>query len=137
MGSIARWVLPVLVGPSTAVTPVPRTPVPRLLGREKEIAINLDLLSGPQRRYRFGSSGTRAGHAVVTPISQGRVLPDGKNCGPAAACRITPRFPDFTRGLWFGGTSPERIASESLTPSFQGSFSATCCSARRNNPKIM
>ena len=38
--SIARWVLPVLVGPSTAVTPVPRARASRLLGEENEIAIS-------------------------------------------------------------------------------------------------
>src|SRR5262245_51113122 len=40
MRSIARWVLPVLVGPSTAVTPAPRARASRLLGEEKEIAIS-------------------------------------------------------------------------------------------------
>src|SRR5262245_51969177 len=38
--SIARWVLPVLVGPSTAVTPAPRARASRLLGEENEIAIS-------------------------------------------------------------------------------------------------
>src|SRR5208283_1718357 len=37
--SIARWVLPVLVGPSTAVTPAPRARDERLGCGEKEIAI--------------------------------------------------------------------------------------------------
>src|SRR6187401_3561264 len=41
MRSIARWVLPVLVGPSTAVTPVPRARASRLLGEENEIAISV------------------------------------------------------------------------------------------------
>src|SRR5712691_13501169 len=40
MRSMARWVLPVLVGPSTAVTPAPRSPECRLLGEEKEIGID-------------------------------------------------------------------------------------------------
>src|SRR5690349_14333925 len=39
MRSIARWVLPVLVGPSTAVTPVPRARASRLVGDENEMAI--------------------------------------------------------------------------------------------------
>src|SRR3954463_7857654 len=39
MRSMARWVLPVLVGPSTAVTPAPRARASRLLGAEKEIDI--------------------------------------------------------------------------------------------------
>jgi hypothetical protein len=32
--------LPVLVGPSTAVTPVPRAPESRLAGEEKEMGID-------------------------------------------------------------------------------------------------
>ena len=40
MRSIARCVLPVLVGPSTAVTPAPRAPESRLVGEEKEIGID-------------------------------------------------------------------------------------------------
>src|SRR5262245_53207544 len=39
MRSMARCVLPVLVGPSTAVTPAPRAPVPRLFEGEKEMGI--------------------------------------------------------------------------------------------------
>ena len=49
MRSMARWVLPVLVGPSTAVTPAPRAPVSRLVeeeGEEKEMGID-DLTCGP------------------------------------------------------------------------------------------
>ena len=38
MRSIARWVLPVFVGPSTAVTPAPRARV-SLAWVEKEIVI--------------------------------------------------------------------------------------------------
>src|SRR5580658_10030610 len=37
---MARWVLPVLVGPSTAVTPAPRARRSRSAGGEKEIGIN-------------------------------------------------------------------------------------------------
>src|SRR5712691_9985585 len=40
MRSMARWVLPVLVGPSTAVTPAPRAPESRLVGEEKEMGID-------------------------------------------------------------------------------------------------
>src|SRR5436305_8877733 len=40
MRSIARWVLPVLVGPSTAVTPAPRARASRATGEEKEIGIS-------------------------------------------------------------------------------------------------
>ena len=36
---MARWVLPVLVGPSTAVTPAPRARPSRLVAGEKEIGI--------------------------------------------------------------------------------------------------
>src|SRR5260370_32795410 len=40
MRSMARWVLPVLVGPSTAVTPAPRPPGLRLVGDENEMGIS-------------------------------------------------------------------------------------------------
>ena len=39
MRSMARWVLPVLVGPSTAVTPAPRVRLSRLAGEEKVMGI--------------------------------------------------------------------------------------------------
>jgi hypothetical protein len=39
MRSMARWVLPVLVGPSTAVTPAPRARDVRFGCGEKEMAI--------------------------------------------------------------------------------------------------
>src|ERR1051326_5338842 len=38
--SMARWVLPVLVGPSTAVTPAPRRRPSRVTGDENEIDIS-------------------------------------------------------------------------------------------------
>src|SRR5262245_36451375 len=41
MRSIARWVLPVLVGPSTAVTPAPRARASRLVGDENEMGIDV------------------------------------------------------------------------------------------------
>ena len=40
MRSMARWVLPVLVGPSTAVTPAPRARPSRAAGDENEMAIS-------------------------------------------------------------------------------------------------
>src|ERR1700692_209980 len=40
MRSMARCVLPVLVGPRTAVTPAPRARAPRATGEEKEIGIS-------------------------------------------------------------------------------------------------
>ena len=40
MRSMARWVLPVLVGPSTAVTPAPRARASRVTGEEKEMGID-------------------------------------------------------------------------------------------------
>src|SRR5262245_15843296 len=53
MRSIARWVLPVLVGPSTAVTPAPRRRASRGAGDENEIAIAVLAGGDPdQRRAR-------------------------------------------------------------------------------------
>jgi len=43
--SMARCVLPVFVGPSTAVTPAPRTRASRSAGEEKEMAITFPGLS--------------------------------------------------------------------------------------------
>ncbi len=45
MRSMARCVLPVLVGPSTAVTPEPRARASRLEGEEKERDILIGTLS--------------------------------------------------------------------------------------------
>ena len=49
MRSMARCVLPVLVGPSTAVTPAPRAPELRLVAEEKDIGIKRrSFLAGDQ-----------------------------------------------------------------------------------------
>ena len=45
--SMARWVLPVLVGPRMAVTPAPRTRASRLAGEEKEMAIGMIQRTAP------------------------------------------------------------------------------------------
>src|SRR5262249_50996030 len=49
--SIARWVLPVLVGPSTAVTPAPRARTSRFGGAENETGIS-DRLGLPMATER-------------------------------------------------------------------------------------
>ena len=83
---MARWVLPVLVGPSTAVTPAPRARKSCWWTGEKEIGIE-----GPD--YRAG--------AAVASVSQQH---DGKASvlGGTALCLRC-------------GTSLERIAAESAT----------------------
>src|SRR6476619_4843562 len=48
--SMARWVLPVLVGPSTAVTPAPRRRPSRVTGDENEIGIRFPGWGGPLQR---------------------------------------------------------------------------------------
>ena len=53
---MARWVLPVLVGPSTAVTPAPRRRPSRVTGDENEIGIRFPGWGGPLQR---------SGHAFV------------------------------------------------------------------------
>src|SRR5262252_1951169 len=83
--SIARWVLPVLVGPSTAVTPCPRTTASREVTEEKEMGIR-----GP-------AGGSR--RALVRP----RVYHN------ATATGADSFIPAILR------TSLERITSESLT----------------------
>src|SRR5579871_1070737 len=83
--SIARWVLPVLVGPSTAVTPWPRTTASRDVTEEKEIGIR-----GP-------AGGSR--RPLVRPFVY-------HNATPAGA---------FSSAHRIARTSLERITSESLT----------------------
>src|SRR4029079_16445218 len=50
--SMARNVLPVLVGPSTAVTPAPRRRPSRVTGDENEIGIRFPGWGGPLQRAR-------------------------------------------------------------------------------------
>src|SRR5215471_3431455 len=83
--SIARWVLPVLVGPSTAVTPWPRTAASRGVTEEKEIGIR-DPAGGSRR-----------------PLVRLFVY---HNATPGVA---------VSSGLRISRTSLERITSESLT----------------------
>src|SRR5215469_11521528 len=83
--SIARWVLPVLVGPSTAVTPWPRATASREVAEEKEMGIR-----GP-------AAGARR------PLG-GSILYHNATCGPANLLPTPVRR-----------TSLERIAAESLT----------------------
>src|SRR5690242_8549695 len=85
--SIAKWVLPVLVGPSTAVTPAPRAPLSRATGEAKESAIGISATRGTAVRSRRGSC---LYHNAT---------------GEAALSRQRQRK----------GTRPERIAAESLT----------------------
>src|SRR5882672_11756239 len=77
MRSIARWVLPVLVGPRTAVTPTPRARASRFAAGENETGMDIP---GKRSRRNLYHYATVAG-AILRP-----------------------------------GTSPERIAAESLTP---------------------
>src|SRR5947208_15215991 len=103
MRSIARWVLPVLVGPSTAVTPAPGArPLARLDGDDEKAMISGWFLRRwrwarvPQKACRgFGIGNTRGGYKCFTMR------------------RVSGR------GL-SSGTSPERIAPESLTPMTSG-----------------
>src|ERR1700686_41239 len=86
MRSMARWVLPVLVGPSTAVTPWPRATVSRDVTEEKDIAIRVPASAGTPR-----------------PLARPRLYHN--------ATRATANL----RAHSFVGTSPERIAAESVT----------------------
>src|SRR5687768_7207414 len=72
MRSIARCVLPVLVGPRTAVTPTPRARASRLWGGEKERGIAGALYHNGRRPgppLRVGTSLERiAAESVLTPF---------------------------------------------------------------------
>src|SRR3984957_4330080 len=127
MRSIARWVLPVLVGPSTAVTPWPRATTSREGTEEKEMAIR-GPASGTQRplvglehvaipRDRNVLQVHTLAHALVgelasTPdqvrgrLSPGHALTLYHNATPGAAKSLPTRL---------RRTSPERIAAESVT----------------------
>src|SRR3954462_11229410 len=59
--SMARWVLPVLVGPSTAVTPAPRRRPSRVTGDENEIGIRFPGWGGPLQR---------SGHALCITMQR-------------------------------------------------------------------
>src|SRR5262249_15264986 len=83
--SIARWVLPVLVGPSTAVTPCPRTTASREVTEEKEIGIR-----GPAGGSRRPLVRTLVYHNATPARADSLVAPAAR-------------------------TSLERITSESLT----------------------
>ena len=56
---MARWVLPVLVGPSTAVTPAPRARKSRLVEGEKEIGIEGPGCRDQRRRLHLYHNNTR------------------------------------------------------------------------------
>src|ERR1041385_2697806 len=88
--SIARWVLPVLVGPGTAVTPWPRTTASREVTEEKEIGIR-----GP-------AGGSR--RPLVRPFMYHNATPAGT---------VSSARP-------FRRPSLERVAGESLTRAKSG-----------------
>ena len=87
---MARWVLPVLVGPSTAVTPAPRVRDARAGCGEKLIAIT---------RPDWWQACEQAAASTRFPVSQ---------CDDEHAAWLSFR------------TSLERIAPESLTPALYG-----------------
>src|SRR5436853_4451402 len=70
MRSMARWVLPVLVGPSTAVTPAPRALEPRLVEEEKEMGINGRKLGDNQWCCCWMQAHSAAGAAKLSRIVQ-------------------------------------------------------------------
>src|SRR5262245_32263516 len=97
MRSMARWVLPVLVGPSTAVTPAPRARTSRVRGAENETGIS-DRLGIPMATERKpGHMGCTSRRAPARGTSQQRpprwnsaVLP-GLDFGLAlAAAHLAP-----------------------------------------------
>src|SRR5450631_3035165 len=109
MRSMARWVLPVLVGPSTAVTPWPRARGSRSPGELNEMGIP-------------ASAGARTGRRVTyTSYLYHNVT---KTEGTAAP---TSR----------PGTSLEQSAPESLTPPSLVSFSPTSSESLSNLHPIL
>src|SRR5262245_30285624 len=142
MRSMARWVLPVLVGPSTAVTPAPRARASRLWGAENETGIS-DRQGIPYATERTpGGMVAQAGAIRLrtideTPRARGtrpprprpalvsRFAPSAAQLGPSKAisngliagdsvpyCDVLRRRRD---AALTSRTSLERIAAESLT----------------------
>src|SRR5690348_15666273 len=72
--SMARWVLPVLVGPSTAVTPAPRRRPSRVTGDENEMGIRF-----PGGMARFRRAGRPLLYHNATPGR--RALNEGNESG--------------------------------------------------------
>jgi hypothetical protein len=145
---MARWVLPVLVGPSTAVTPTPRARTSRLWGAEKvtgikdrqETFVVVDRMPAPLRVATLHAQFSGLWclgcvSRIIQSVSSGRV--DRFRCRtvfPAGTLRwVRDTFASVLKhpGARFcttmrqrtdagltSGTSLERIAAESLTPAF-------------------
>src|SRR6201996_9458318 len=99
--SIARWVLPVLVGPSTAVTPAPGARSLENKGGEDEKAMISGSFCGAGRGRVFRKQGSWV--CVRTREPGGQVFQDATHTGCI-----------WGRGL-SSGTSLERIGKESPT----------------------
>src|SRR4029079_1838887 len=94
--SMARWVLPVLVGPSTAVTPAPRRRPSRVTGDENEIGIGFP---GWEARFPRGQAPSvsqcdaGSARAVTKRTSLERTAPES----------LTPGLCGFVHGdIWLG-----------------------------------
>src|SRR5215469_7126004 len=97
--SMARWVLPVLVGPSTAVTPWPRATGSREVTEEKEMGI------------RNPAGGTRRPRGCMLAQVRSKL---GPGHAPFLYHNATPGTAN-SLPIPLRRTSLERIAAESLT----------------------
>src|SRR5262245_2691881 len=130
MRSMARWVLPVLVGPSTAVTPTPRARASRLWGAEKETGITIRWAFRRSRNARYLPVLGRKSCALKSGSPRIAVYPERRHGSSRVGValsrmhrgeRLGERFCITMRhrhdALLTSGTSLERIAAESLTRS--------------------
>src|SRR5215510_3066365 len=115
MRSIARWVLPVLVGPSTAVTPTPRARASRLWGAEKETGI-----SGERPVSQFAQ-----GFCTTMRRRGGSVLRDRTSLERIAAESLTRPVSEFVH--------PDIWRPRSSTPLGQVTLKDSCLAGRERS----
>src|SRR4029079_1132276 len=111
--SIARWVLPVLVGPKTAVTPAPRARTSLGDANVNEVWTRFMV----EAVVVISEHWTNA-KRVAGPIGTGQTLPDA--CAQALLSHSVTEFRGLCRARLGLRTSLERIAPESLTRTSSG-----------------
>src|SRR6185295_14402356 len=115
--SMARWVLPVLVGPSTAVTAVPRLRAPRGAGDENEIAISFPGWGAPA-----SAAGPLSVPQCVTLRRRKGVWLNVANESGTNRARIADSEPDRVRSLRYVVPPGRQGTTWRLLPAASGWF---------------
>src|SRR5580700_7978967 len=132
MRSMARCVLPVLVGPRTAVTPAPRARASRATGEEKEMGISCPeggfvVFEGPYPPLLYHNAtgdGARLEQENESGTNRGRIS-DSPAVGVRSRRYVGAPPPRATiSGIEAGGRTPIRHSSvnESIKPGLLGSL---------------